>query len=153
MCIYYLLHLSNLVFCLQAEHILLCCCRRKNIEDNKKNMVVLVVWDKDSYIGRFLMLFPCMCVLQPKLVHLYQTSSLLPSPPSIVASISLRLLYSFLYREHINHIQHFGFLPLPYSTVHGLLLVWSVYNNITALYYSITCIWGRICNFWPSETD
>jgi hypothetical protein len=60
------------------------------------------------------MSFPCICVLQPKLVYLYQTSSLLRSPFPIVASASLRLLYSFLYSEHINHIHVFGFLPFPY---------------------------------------
>jgi hypothetical protein len=36
------------------------------------------------------------------------------SPLSIAASTRLRLQYSFLYSEHINHIQVFGFLPLPY---------------------------------------
>jgi hypothetical protein len=46
-------------------------------------------------------LFPCICVLQSKLVHLYQTSSLLPCPLPIVASASLQLVYSFLYSEHI----------------------------------------------------
>jgi hypothetical protein len=49
-------------------------------------------------------LFPCTCVLQPILAHLYQTSSLLPSPLPTVASASLRLLYSLLYSEHIKHI-------------------------------------------------
>jgi hypothetical protein len=58
-------------------------------------------------------LFPGICVLQPKLVHLYQTS-LLPCPLPIVGSVSLRLLYLLLYSEHINHIQVFGFLPIPY---------------------------------------
>jgi hypothetical protein len=35
--------------------------RRKNIKDNKKNknMVFLLIWDKDSYTGRFLVLFLC----------------------------------------------------------------------------------------------
>jgi hypothetical protein len=61
-------------------------------------------------------LFPWTCVFQPQLVHLYQTSSLLPSPLSIVALASLRLLYSLLYSEHINHYQGFGFLPLPYPS-------------------------------------
>jgi hypothetical protein len=50
-------------------------------------------WDKDSYIERFLALLPCSCVLQPELVHLYQTSSLLAGHLHIVASVSLRLLY------------------------------------------------------------
>jgi hypothetical protein len=42
-------------------------------------MAVLLVWDKDSYTGRSLWLFPCIYVLQPKLIHVYQSSSLLLS--------------------------------------------------------------------------
>jgi hypothetical protein len=53
----------------------------------------LLVWDKDSYTERFLALLPCIYVLQFKLVHLYQTSSLLPGHLPIVTSVSLRLLY------------------------------------------------------------
>jgi hypothetical protein len=48
------------------------------------------------------------------LIHLYQTSSLLPDPLPIMASASLRLLYSLVYSGHINHIQVLGFLPFPY---------------------------------------
>jgi hypothetical protein len=58
---------------------------------------------------------PCVASML-KLVHLYQTSSLLPGPLPVVASASLRLLYSLLYSEHINHIQVLGFLPFPYSS-------------------------------------
>jgi hypothetical protein len=58
-------------------HLVLWFCRRKIIKDNKKNMVFLLVWNKDSYIGRFLVLFPCIHVLQPKFGHLKQTSSTL----------------------------------------------------------------------------
>jgi hypothetical protein len=54
----------------------------------------LLVWDKGSYTERFLVLLPCICVLQSTLVHLYHTSLLLPSPLPIVASANLRLLYS-----------------------------------------------------------
>jgi hypothetical protein len=61
-------------------------------------------------------LLPCTCVLKHTLVHLCQTSSLLPSPLPIVASASLRLLYLLLYSEHINHIQVLAFLPFPYSS-------------------------------------
>jgi hypothetical protein len=61
-------------------------------------------------------LLPCTCVLQPTLVHRYQSSSLLPGHLPIAASASLRLLYLLLYREHINHIQILGFLPFPYSS-------------------------------------
>jgi hypothetical protein len=50
------------------------------------------------------------------LVHLYQTSSLLPIPLPKVTSASLRLLLLFLYSEHIKHIQVFGFLPFPYPS-------------------------------------
>jgi hypothetical protein len=107
-------------------------CWWENIRDNKRDSVLLV-WDKDSYTERFLVLFPCTCVLQPTLVHLYQTSSLLPSPLPIVASASLRLLYSLLYSEHINHTQVLGFFPFPYSSCgHSPLSVWPMSNNISA---------------------
>jgi hypothetical protein len=76
----------------------------------------MIVWDKDSYTERFLALFPCTCILQPTLVHLNQTSLLLPGPLPTVASTSLRLLYSFLYSEYITHIQVLGFFPFPYSS-------------------------------------
>uniref|UniRef100_A0A8C0W4M9 C-type lectin domain-containing protein n=1 Tax=Castor canadensis TaxID=51338 RepID=A0A8C0W4M9_CASCN len=52
----------------------------------------------------------------PTLVHLYQTSSLLPGHLPIVASASLRLLYLLAYSGHISHIQVLGFLPFPYSS-------------------------------------
>jgi hypothetical protein len=60
--------------------------------DNKKDIAFLLVWDKDSYTERLLALFPCTCVLQPTLVHLCQTSLLLPGSFPIVVSASLRLL-------------------------------------------------------------
>jgi hypothetical protein len=50
------------------------------------------------------------------LVYLYLTSSLLPGHLPMVASASLRLLYSLLYSGHINHIQVLGFFPFPYSS-------------------------------------
>jgi hypothetical protein len=43
------------------------------------------------------------------LIHLYQTSSLLPGSLPTVASASLRLLYTLLNSKHINHIQVLGF--------------------------------------------
>jgi hypothetical protein len=49
------------------------------------------------------------------LVHLYQTTSLLPGLLPIVASASLRLYYSLLYSEHTNHIQVLGFFSFPIS--------------------------------------
>jgi hypothetical protein len=93
----------------------------------------LLFWDKDSYIERFLALLPCTCILQPTLVHLCQTSLLLPGHLPIVASASLKLLYLLLYSEHMNHIQVLGFLPFPYfSRVCSPLSVWPMSNNITA---------------------
>jgi hypothetical protein len=73
-----------------------------------------------------------MCITAT-LVHLYQNSSLLPSTFPIVALASLRLLYSLLYSEHINHIQILGFLPFPYSSfVHDPLSVFPKSDDITA---------------------
>jgi hypothetical protein len=108
-------------------------CWRQNVGANKKDIGFLLLWGKDSYTERFLALLPCTCVLQPTLVHFYQTSSLLPSPLPIGASASLRLLYLLLYSEHINHTQVLGFLPFPYSSrVCSPLTVWPMSNNITA---------------------
>jgi hypothetical protein len=78
-------------------------------------------------------LLPCTCVLQPTLVHLYQTSSLLPGSLPTVPSARLRLLYSLLCSsEQINHIQVLGFLPFPYSSsVCSPLSVRPMSNNIT----------------------
>jgi hypothetical protein len=67
------------------------------------------------------------------LVHLCQTSSLLPGSLPIVVSASLQLLYSLLYSEHTNHIQVLGFLLFPYSSrVCSSFSVWPMSNNITA---------------------
>jgi hypothetical protein len=87
-------------------------CWRENVRDNKKDIRFLLAWDKDSCTERFLELLPCTCVLQPKLVHLCQTSSLLPGHFPTVASVILRLLYSLLYSRHIKHFQVLGFLPI-----------------------------------------
>jgi hypothetical protein len=45
-------------------------------------MAFLLVWDKDSYTGSSLVLFPCMYVLHHQLVHLFNPlhSSLVPFP-------------------------------------------------------------------------
>jgi hypothetical protein len=143
MCIHCLGHLSPLppfplltspppLFC----PLVLRFCWRENIRDNRKDIVFLLVWDKDSYTERFLVLLPRTCALQPTLVHFYQTSSLLPSPLPIVASASLRLLYLLVYNGHISYIQVFGFLPFPYlSQTRSPLGVWPMSNNITVFDY------------------
>jgi hypothetical protein len=91
--------------------------------DNKKDIAFLLLWDKDSCTEGFLTLLPCTCVLEATVIHLYQTSSLISSTFPIVVFASLRLLYSFLYSEHINHIQVFGFLPFPIPPICILPLV------------------------------
>jgi hypothetical protein len=101
------------VFCTVVSLILL---KRKKIGDNKKDMPFLLVWDKDQYSETFVVLFPHSCALQPTSVHLRQTSSVLPGPLSIVASVSLRLLYLLLYSEHIKPHWSFSF-PFPISPV------------------------------------
>jgi hypothetical protein len=109
-------------------HPLLWFCWRENIRDNKKDILFLLVWDKDSYTERFVLLLPCTCVL----VHLYQISSLLPSPLPTVASGGLRILYSLLCSEHINYIQGLAFLSFPYpSCVQSPLSVGPMSNTIT----------------------
>jgi fucose 4-O-acetylase-like acetyltransferase len=126
-------------------------CRRKNINDNKKNVAFLLVWDKVMYIERFLVFFPCICVLQPTLVHLYQSSSLFPRPLPIAASASLRLPYLLLYSKRINHIQVFGFLPFPYPSYaqSPFRCVTHVQWYCCICFRSIIRIWERSCDFWP----
>jgi hypothetical protein len=38
-------------------------------------MTLLLIWDKGSYTGSFLVVFPCVFVLQPQLVYLLKFSS------------------------------------------------------------------------------
>jgi hypothetical protein len=85
-------------------------CWKEHMIDEKKALALLLVWGNDSYTERFLALNPCTCVLQYRLVQLYQNSLQLPGCLPTEASASLRLLYSLLFSEHINHIQVFGFL-------------------------------------------
>jgi hypothetical protein len=87
-------------------------CWRENIRD-KKDKAFLLVWNKDGYTERYLALLPCTPELQPKLVHLDQTCSLLPGHLPIVASISLGLLYSLPYSGHVKHCQVLGFPAFP----------------------------------------
>jgi hypothetical protein len=65
-------------------------------------------------------LLPCRCIV---LVHLYQTSSLLPGHLPIVASVILRLLYSLPYSGHIKYFQVLGFLTFPIPPASILPLV------------------------------
>jgi hypothetical protein len=110
----------------------------ENMRNNKRDTTLLLVWHKSSYTERFLALLSCTCVLQPKLVHFYQTSLLLLDSLPIVASVSLRFLYLLLYGGHINHFQVLGFLTFPYSSyMHSPLTVWSMSNNITSFFVGL----------------
>jgi hypothetical protein len=118
MCIYYLCHYPPHHFWAKPilVHFFSDFVEEKNIKDNKKDIPLLLVGDKDSDTERFLALLPCTCLLQSTLVHLYQTSSLLPGHLPKVFSANLRLFYLVLNREHINHIQVLDFLSFPYSS-------------------------------------
>jgi hypothetical protein len=128
-------------------------CWRENIRNNKKDIVFLLVWDKDSYTDRFLALLPRTCVSQLTLVHLCQTSLLLPGLLPIVASAHLRLLYSLLYMStYINLIKVLGFLLFPYfSHACSPLSVWPMSNNITAFVLGLWSAYEGEHDFWPSE--
>jgi hypothetical protein len=69
------------------------------------------------------------------LVHLYQTSSLLPSSH---CGLSQFTITTFTPPQWVHHIQVLGFLPFLYSScVHSPLSVWSMSNNITAFVLSL----------------
>jgi hypothetical protein len=67
-------------------------------------MVVLLAWDKGKYTGRLLVLFPCIYVLQHQLIHLFQSSPVLPSLLPMVASgqfkISIFIFIQWAYQLH-----------------------------------------------------
>jgi hypothetical protein len=79
-------------------------------------------------------LVQCTFVLQSKLFHFHQTSSLLLCGHlSMVASVSLGLLDLLFYSGHIKHFQVLCFLSFPYSScMCSPLSVWPMSNNITA---------------------
>jgi hypothetical protein len=73
-------------------------------------MAVLLVWDKDSYTGRFLVLFPFINVLPPKLVNLCRPSSLLSSPLPIVVLVSIFVPMQWAHQPYSSFL--FPFLVL-----------------------------------------
>jgi hypothetical protein len=77
------------------------------------------------------------------------------SSPFLLASASLRLLYSLLYSVHNNHIQVLAFLPFLYSSrVWSPLSVWPMSNNVTAFALGVYSAYeGARGIFWPSEPD
>jgi hypothetical protein len=94
----------------------------------------LLAWDKGSYTERFLALLLCTGVLQPELVHLYQTVLFTISrSPSHSGLCLFKITLFTLYSGYIKHFKILGFLPFPYSSsMCSLLIVWPRSNNITA---------------------
>jgi hypothetical protein len=90
------------LFCSEAWGVVLQFCRRKNIKDNKKNMVFLLVWDKDSYTEIPSIASMLMCVTT-QTGSFYQSSSLLPSPLPIAAWFCLEVqwIYWLIWEELI----------------------------------------------------
>jgi hypothetical protein len=74
-------------------------CWRENIRDNNKDILFLLARDTDSYTDRFLALLPCTCISQPELVHLYQTSSLLPGhlPFDICFKVGITIIFFLIF--------------------------------------------------------
>jgi hypothetical protein len=106
-------------------------CWREDIRDNKKDIAFLLVWDKDSYTERFLALLPCTCVLSPELVHLYQTSWLLPGHHhSGLCKFKITILAPVQWAHQT--LSSFGFPTFPDSScMCSPLSVWPKSNNIT----------------------
>jgi hypothetical protein len=53
-------------------------CRTFMQKRKEKKITFLLVCDKSSYTGNFLVIFPCIYVMQQQLVHLLYFSSFLP---------------------------------------------------------------------------
>jgi hypothetical protein len=99
----------------KAEHILPFppSCWRQGISNNKKDIAFLLLWDEDNYTERFLAFLPCTCVLQPKLIHLYLTASLLPGHLPIMTSCQCKItLFGPLQWSH-QTFSSFKFPSLP----------------------------------------
>jgi hypothetical protein len=73
----------------------------------KKNMTFLFVWDKVSYTGSFLVVFPCLHMLYPQLVYLLQLSTFYFSLCLMVVSASLRFLNSQSVTQWRNELKSF----------------------------------------------
>jgi hypothetical protein len=65
--------------------------------------------------------FPCTFVLYPTLVHPLHFSPFYFSPYLMVISAGLKILYSFLYRQYINHIYLYLCLLIGWKSSKKLL--------------------------------
>jgi hypothetical protein len=117
-------------------------------------LTFLLVWDKGSYTGSFLVIFPYINIfpyisnwlISFIFLHFYL------GPFLMVVSTGLRILYLFLYREYINNIHLLNFLLLPHpSHMWPPLSVTSFSLYCCICIRSLVHIWERTCGFWPSE--
>jgi hypothetical protein len=120
--------LSPLPTPLTSRQSLLQFCWRADISNNKKDIAFLLIWGKDSYTERFLAVLPCTCVLQHKLIHFYQTSSLFPSH-LLHFKVTILALLQWTHQT----LSSFGFSTFPYSScMYSPFSMWPMFNNITA---------------------
>jgi hypothetical protein len=110
----------------------------------------------NSSTGRFLVTFPCLYILYPKLVHPFYFSPFYLSPLLTVILTNLKILYSILYTKYITHIHLFNFLLLP-SFSHW----WPPLSTPCFFYVAYICIvfafhtWQKTCafSFWAWLTS
>jgi hypothetical protein len=108
-------------------------CWKEDISNNKKDIALLLVWDKESYTERFLALVSCTSVLQPKLIHLYHTSSPLPWSPSYSDLCHFKITILAPLQWTHQTLSSLGFSTYAYSSfMCPPLSVWPMSNNITA---------------------
>jgi hypothetical protein len=102
-------------------------CWREDISNNERDRTFLLVWSKDFYTERFLALLPRTCVLQPELVHLYQTSSLLSGHLPMVTSVTLRLFINSSTVDTSNTFEfRVSYLSLFFMYVLGIFKIGSL---------------------------
>jgi hypothetical protein len=117
-------------------------CWREDINSNKNDIAFLLVWDKDNYTEGFLALFPCTCVSQPELFHLYQNSSLLDSHLPIVASCQFKITILTPLQWAHQTLSSFGFPTFPYSSCrYSPFSMWPMSNNISAFVLHLKSIY------------
>jgi hypothetical protein len=107
-------------------------CWREDISNSKKDIVFLLVWDKDSCTERFLVLLPYTCVLQLKLAYLPDpfTTSQSPSHSDLCRfKVTILATLQWAYQT----LSSFWFPIFHYSScVCSPFSMWPVSNNITA---------------------
>jgi hypothetical protein len=108
-------------------------CFRENIRDNKKDIALLLAWDKDSYTKRFLALLPCTCCITTQigspLPDLFTTSQ--SRSHSGLCQFKITLFTPLQWA--CQTLSTFGFPTFPYSScTHSPLSVWPMSNNIIA---------------------